>query len=343
MTPLQYVRYGRAVLRRSLDLLQDPVLRLVGHLRRKQDHVRARLPGSDPLPDSRLAAVYVHFDPRGVVHDYVVHQLHQLLDAGFRISFVTNSPAFPEASRDRVAPCCRTVLWRHNVGYDFGGYKDGIADIANLDGLDGLVLMNDSVYGPFWKLAEILSSIDRTKADFWGIVDSWQHRYHIQSFFIFFLPNSLKAAAFKKFWQKFPYVNEKSWIIRNGEIRLSQILARQQLRGRVLAPYWSVAETMKDRLADRENDDSQPSDQSFNALRSALLRGRPLNPMHAFWDALILDYKCPFVKRELVTSNPAEVPLTSRWQEIIAAHSNYDLDMIKQHLDLIPEPTRKCE
>jgi lipopolysaccharide biosynthesis protein len=279
------------------------------------------------------AAVYVHFDPHGVVHDYVVHQVRSLAEAGFGVTFVTNSPKLPQASVASIIPICSAIIWRHNTGYDFGAYKDGISSVANLDQLDALVIMNDSVYGPFWPLSEVLARIDRTKTDFWGIADNWEHQYHLQSFFICFFSKTLRSAAFKRFWHRFPYVNTKSWIIRNGEIRLTQALGRDRLKGQALAPYWSIAEHMKSCFADLRNMTSEGWEQTtIDLAERAVLQGRPINPMHYFWEAMIRDFNCPFIKRELLQKNPANIPFTSRWEETITSLSSYDVSLVQRHL-----------
>jgi lipopolysaccharide biosynthesis protein len=320
-------------LRRPYFILHDFVIRATSRIVRRRSHIRERISGLDPASLSKQVAVFVHYDPEGVVHPYVTHQLRELGNAGFRITFVTNAPIFPEKSRAEVAPLCREILWRHNIGYDFGAYKDGIASIADLQSADALVLMNDSVYGPFWKLADTLKGFDPANVDFWGIVDSWELRYHLQTFFLVFAPAAFRSAAFRNFWQALPYVNNKRWVVRNGEIKLTQILARNRLRSAVLVPYRSAAEKMKDRLSRTETGNLTSQDKAaLQLLQSKLLRGYPVNPMHAFWDLLIADFKCPFIKRDLLLSNPAGIPLTSGWSKLIESQSAYDISMITAHL-----------
>lgn len=320
-------------LRKALFRLLDSVLNFFGQLRRTRNLIIRSTPGEDPLPAADRVAVYVHFDPQGRVADYVLYQLRELVEAGFGIVFVTNSPMFSSASEAAVAPFCRTVLWRKNVGYDFGAYKDGIRAVGDTGHLDGLLLMNDSVYGPFWKLNDMLSKIDRSTTDFWGITDSWEQHFHIQSYFILFFPAAFNSKAFKQFWQKLPYINYKGWVIRNGELKISRILTREKLRGQVLAPYWSVAKLVLDRLHDLKTD-HLPHDYKFflERLSINLIGGRVLNPMHFFWDVLIIDYKCPFIKRELIRINPADIPFVWRWPEAVQADSDYDILMIQSHL-----------
>ena len=148
-----------------------------------------------------------------------------------------------------------------------------------------------------------------------------------------FFANALRSSAFKTFWRTYPYVNNKRWVIRNGEIRLTQVLARHHMRSGALATYWSIAETMKDRLAASESTTRTPVNQAFRPrLQTVLLTGRPINSMHFFWDVLISDYKCPFIKRELLKVNPAGIPTTSQWAEIIASNTPYDVSLIRRHL-----------
>ncbi|MFX5922245.1 hypothetical protein ABTE55_18880, partial [Acinetobacter baumannii] len=51
-------------------------------------------------------AIFMHFDPGGVVADYVRHYLQALRAAGFAIVFVSNSPCLDARS---IAPLCLAV------------------------------------------------------------------------------------------------------------------------------------------------------------------------------------------------------------------------------------------
>src|SRR6476620_6609425 len=113
---------------------------IIGNLQRLRNHIRDSWPGADPLSNSRSHAVYVHFDRHGIIHDYVHGQLQALVDAGFRVTFVSNATKFSKESAAEVAPWCRQILWRRNVGYDFGAYKDGIMAVGDLDQVDRLLL-----------------------------------------------------------------------------------------------------------------------------------------------------------------------------------------------------------
>lgn len=312
--------------------VQDWVIELYAKFTRRGNYVRERIEGDDPLHDSLRAAVYVHFDEDGVVHDYVVHQLFELAGAGYRITFVTNASKLAAESRARVQPLCRELIWRFNIGYDFGAYKDGIASIGNLDKLDSLILMNDSVYGPFWNLQDTLAKIDGTATDFWGIADSFENQYHLQTFFMLFMPNALRSKAFSNFWSDLPYVDFRMWVIRNAEVKLTQVLQNAQLKPGVLAPYRKVATTARDRLAHPTATVPASESAAYERFRACLMKDGAVNPTQFFWDVLISDYGCPFIKRDLLTSNPNDIPGTARWPQVITARSGYDVAMIANHL-----------
>jgi hypothetical protein len=324
----RYARRLRQIVFYGLDGLHWAI----GQLRRTRNYVRRIVPGNDPNAGSHDEAVYLFYDRRGDIHDFVVQQLAELKDAGFRITFVSNSPVLRSADIADVEPYCRQIVWRRNVGYDFGGYKDGIRCIGDLNAVDRLLLMNDSAYGPFYPLRHIINAVDPAKTDCWGITESWEHHYHIQSYFVLFLKGALSSSAFRKFWRRMPYVNRKSWVIRYGEIKLSQSLARSKLRMRVLAPYWEVAGHVLQKLKTIPDDIPEEHKSFLKYVQSQIIRGRPLNPCHYFWETLISDFGSPFLKREVITKNPTGSPFNWRWGEVITRKSRYDPNLIVRHL-----------
>jgi lipopolysaccharide biosynthesis protein len=306
---------------------------LVGHLLRIGSYKRRVWAGKDPCKASNYHAVYCHYDQEGVVHDYVIDQLAQLAAAGFRITFVSNARRLTSASIAKAGEFCRQLIWRRNVGYDFGAYKDGIAAVGDLSRCDRLLLMNDSVYGPFKPLNAILDAVDFSKADFWGVTDCWDHHYHLQSYFVLFSKKALETPAFRKFWRRLPYINNKFAVIHHAEVKLTQKLTRQKLRAAVLCPYWDVAKAVLQKLDGGAHGDLPEIHKMFlDHMQGRLIKGVPLNPMHYFWETLISDFNCPFIKRELIQINPENVVYAWRWPEVIARNSNYDLHLIERHL-----------
>src|SRR6516162_1476680 len=135
--------------------------------RRRSSYVRRRWPGALDLEGATRIAVFVHFDRQSI---------------------------------DRISPLCGAILQRANVGMDFGAYKDGIGTLPRLDRLEALLLANDSVYGPFYDLGDVIGRMNLAEAEVWGITDSWERRFHLQSYFLLFGRRALNHEAFRQFW-----------------------------------------------------------------------------------------------------------------------------------------------
>jgi lipopolysaccharide biosynthesis protein len=336
----QKLRGNRTLLRfirnASLLLATKAILGLqltLGHVRRLRSQIRSSSDGADPIKSSADHAVYVHYDADGVIHDYVFEQLKQLVLANFRVTFVSNAPSISERDLESIRPYCRILILRRNVGYDFGAYKDGLASIDSLADCRSLLIMNDSVYGPLRPLSGILNNANDENVDVWGITDSWEVAYHIQSYFVVFYHRSLKSAAFRDFWQKLPYVNDKRWVIENAEVKLTQLLVRQKLKASVLCPYWTVASTVLAKLDSTERRARPHAHQTFcDELESNLITGHPMNQSYFFWDTLISDFGSPFMKREIMAKNKREVLQAWRWTNLIKSVSSYDPGLVWRHL-----------
>lgn len=60
----------------------------------------------------------------------------------------------------------------------------------------------------------------------------------------------------------------------------------------------------------------------------------PMNPTHYFWDRLILD-GFPFLKREVLASNPIGMPRLFEWERFVRSVSDYDTGLVDRHLRAI--------
>ncbi|WP_158285428.1 rhamnan synthesis F family protein [Azospirillum sp. TSH64] len=307
-------------------------------MRRRDNYIAERWEGERSLEGTKKIALFVHYDRAGIVHDYVVYYLRQLRLAGFEVIFVSNAPTLAERSLANLRELCVTVIRRRNIGYDFGAFKDGLGVLGPLDRFDELLLANDSVYGPFHNLDAILKRTDSGRAAVWGITDSWQFGYHLQSYFLLFKRPALLSPAFVQFWQRLRYVQSKTWVVLRYEVGLSRALIKSGLRCAALYPYRQAASGISEAVRDRDML-SSPSlgrrhKDYLDMLTGAVDRGDPLNGSHYFWDYLIADMGCPFIKRELLQKNPARVPFVNCWDTVIERSSTYDPDLILRHLEV---------
>jgi hypothetical protein len=245
--------------------------------------------------------------------------------AGFRTTLISNAEHFSEASAALAAPLVRETLVRRNIGYDFGAWRDGLADLVPLDGVEQLLLCNDSVYGPFAPLASLLSRADPAAADVWGMTEGRNHGPHLQSYWLLFHGKAITHPAFKRFWRTLPYINDKFAVVEAGELGLSRQLRAAGLRLNALFSYPEAEAAFRAQAS--------PDSPVADAILDALDRGWPMNPSHHFWRVLIAELGLPFIKRELLTLNPAGMDDLADWEHVVQARFGVAPLAAREHLD----------
>ena len=314
---------------------------IASRFRSKTPRVIETIPGDQNLDQAKKIAVYAHYDSAGQVHGYVITQLTALSDAGFCVVFVTNSQELDEESIALLKPYVGRILCRQNIGYDFGAYRDAILSIEQRHSLDALLIANDSVYGPFKPLDALLTSSEENDIDVLAMTDSWEIRYHLQSYFMLFNKAALAKAEFWQFWSDLRYINNKDAVVRQCEVGLTRLLLRLRLRCEALFPYEVASRLMYEELSDIDvNSDSFDSltkrqQDYYETLIQSLTAGTPLNGTHFLWEKLVLDMGCPFVKRELLAVNPMKVPNLIRFEASLKSVSDYDYGLIREHLKIV--------
>jgi lipopolysaccharide biosynthesis protein len=175
-------------------------------------------------------------------------------------------------------------------------------------------------------------------SELWGITDSWQTSYHVQSYFLRVDQRAMNSRAFRRFWSTLLPYQSRGLAIRNGEIRFTQSLLRNGMTAAVLCPYQMVASRVLQTILARTNDDAAallPGEQKYLAsLADDISNGTQLNPMHAFWDVMIVEFGCPFIKRNLLRQNPTRIPGLVDWAAFLSTHTKYDPDLIDRHLKI---------
>ena len=285
-------------------------------------------------------ALFTHFDRRDRLADHVVAYMRELHGLGFSIVFITNSGRLSRNSLNTLQPLCSAVIARRNVGYDFGAICEVLhrLDLPRPE-TERLLIANDSVYGPLVPIADMMQRVDFEQADFWGTTESWQYKYHLQSYFLLAGRRALTNPAWQAFWGGVRQVSSKQWVIARYEVGLTQHLLKAGLRCRAL---WSYHELLAQTVAipaPGENDAStsdpfqQMRTKATLRLRSAAVRGVALNPTSDLWRQLLLaDF--PFLKVELLRHNPTEVPDVPDWRMVVARLPGDNVSMIERDLQL---------
>ena len=316
---------------------------------RNPSQIVSAWPATPPEPGPRVA-VFIHFDSQGGVGRHVLHYVAALRQAGFSVLFVTNSGRLRPDALAELKPLCAAILIRRNIGYDFGAMREGLAwlGLPRAD-TELVVLANDSVYGPLAPLDAMLARIDLAAADIWGATESWQTRYHLQSFFVAVGRNALASKAWQDFWRGVRPVKSKTWVVNRYEIGLTQRLMRAGLRCAAIWPYTELvrhvdAYSMMDRAPNATGAVPVSIDPVLAMRRIHAVRIRhyvvtrtPLNPTSDLWRQLLLA-GFPFLKRELLRDNPSHVADVVDWRDVVVgrygavpAAIEYDLQRVMKN------------
>ena len=269
----------------------------------------------------RLAVVACHTEGGRIFH-YHRLLLDDLRGQGIATVLVRNGSDNAERFVDATRDLADLVIVRDNTGMDFSAWVSALAHVdIELGALDELVFMNDSVVGPVFPLQEAMTKMAVSPCDFWGMTDSWQFGYHLQSYFLCFKQQALQSEALGEFLRSYPHPTSKDAIIRCGEVGLSRALVEGGLRPGVYCPYEPVAarwlQTLPARLDQlRSAPEAATGMQGFAeraaahicAVAAHLRSGQPVNVTHFFWDTLIREFRFPFLKKELLLQNPMSIP-----------------------------------
>ncbi|WP_167494211.1 rhamnan synthesis F family protein [Microbacterium hydrothermale] len=166
-------------------------------------------------PDGRRLVIYVVYDRRGGVDDYVVHALAGLRDRASRILVVVNGKLTP-AARRRLEPVSDDILVRKNVGFDIWAHKEALDHVGPaLADFDEVVLTNDTWFGPVRPYGPVFDRMDALEVDFWGMTDHAREEpnpftgdgvlpYHLQSFWIAVRRAMFTSERWARYWRDLP-------------------------------------------------------------------------------------------------------------------------------------------
>ena len=301
---------------------------------RRPSQIVARWPEGAVALGPRVA-IFVHWDGNGAVQEPVRHYLRALREAGLSIVFVSNAGKLREDAWAALRGLCDMALLRRNIGYDFGAMREGLEACAlPRPETEMVLIVNDSVYGPLAPLDETLAKIDFDAADVWGATESWQRRYHLQSFFLVAGRRALESAAWRRFWSRVRPVKSKAWVIWHYEIGLTRRLIAAGLRCSAIWPYLEMLHDLDISLLELEEiKDPLLASRKIHAnrIRLAAVGRNPLNPSADLWRQL-LRARFPFIKRELLLKNPTGIEDVSDWRDAVAEVFGTDTGFIERDM-----------
>ncbi|MGH7260839.1 MAG: rhamnan synthesis F family protein [Nitrospiraceae bacterium] len=195
------------------------------------------------LPASGNVAVFLAYQPRSVSEETYA-SLAALRRAGFTPIVVLNHPV-REQDRARIAEHTHLFCSRPNLGYDFGGYRDGLYVLKRHAGVvENLILANDSVIFPLFEDTGFVSRMiqrggsfnavtssegvegyrpyDRACADYERGLPPMPGRYCASSYFLLFKNRPFDDPVFTTFWSGYRMTSSRRQTILRGEIGLTR-------------------------------------------------------------------------------------------------------------------------
>ena len=213
-------------------------------------------------------AVLAHWDPGGRVRRSPRALVEALERAGYRAVLVSTAASSGPLDWHGGRPAGVMVVRRPNLGYDFGSWATALDLIPAIRGVPAVLLMNDSLAGPFAAIDHLLDRFHQSDADVWGMTDTNQLGQHLQSYCLGFKGGCLDAAPLRRFWKGIRVEATRDDVIRRYELGLSRILRREHYRTEAAIEGWRAV----------DGDD---------------------NPTIMGWQRL-LDLGFPFVKRQIL-------------------------------------------
>lgn len=262
------------------------------------------------------ACVFAHFDKDDKVDEYVYYYLNELVSIVNKLIFVTVS-AISEEDSEKLKDLGIEVIQRENIGYDFYSYKIGIERL-DLNQYDEVIICNDSVFGPLYSLKSIFDQMEKKQCDFWGITDSIQLAYHIQSYFLVFNKSIIVSTIFSQFWDEIAILDDKSEIIRRYEVGLSQLLVSHGYKAEVFSHLVINSHYSSKRLLKRLLKKPYKIFK-FLVTPSRYIKDifkKSVNSSIKFWDFLLVQNKMPFVKKSLLTDGEESIDNLKRLKSI---------------------------
>jgi Rhamnan synthesis protein F len=190
-------------------------------------------PRRDPHWAPSRVAVLAHYAPSAAPGRSIATMLTELAGCGLDTVLVSAAPerlgplvraaAGPEPAAFAL-PADTTVLRRPNVGHDFGTWTATLAAFPRLGRADEVVLLNDSMLGPFAPMAPVRQQLAAGPDPVRGLVGSRQHRAHLQTFLVVYRDGVLAEPPLRAFWADRRVERSKARLVRFGELALAETL-----------------------------------------------------------------------------------------------------------------------
>ena len=297
--------------------------------------------GNKQIPAGSRIAILCGYEKNTRLSASTESQIQLLKSHGFFVVYVL---AVDKHGGPRLLSATQAdlVVVRKNAGYDFGSWACGLYTLRQLGLVDceSLLLMNDSILwtGQPLEARYLTLQHDGVQYDVVGAVESYESTRHLQSYYLLFSPAVLAGGHLDAYLlYGGPLLSKKEEVIVNFELRSTSFFEERGLRTYTINDYESLAQEFlsqcDERIAADCNIDPSDGDLSYDERLLAgwyhnVHVGKTVNPSHVFWDA-ILRRGFPFIKKELLFKNPANIPYYEHIQGQLTPAS---LEAVRDHL-----------
>ena len=331
------LRGGLALLREELSALRTDLAEAAADTPRLLA-IRKGLAG---LERARSVAAFVHFAPVAAVSGMVLRRIEQLRAEGFAVVFITSAPGIPPVALARLRALCALVVERRNHGLDFGAWHDVVPLLRrSAPAMQELLLVNDSVCGPFRDEAPVLAVMRAAGHGMFGLTENLAPRPHLQSYFLLARGRPV-VADLLRFLDGYTVTASKRRTISQGEVRISAWMRR---RGHAVAA-WCGYEAVERAALQRDSArrrlralypflfrDIEHGHPAEAAMMGSALRRRPVNATHVFWRELVEEMGFPYLKTDLLLRNPLGLDDADGWRRLLPGQDQMMNVVISSHL-----------
>lgn len=187
----------------------------------------------------RRLAIYAAYDKYGRIDKADLYYLRALREVCDNVIYVADN-GLVQGEVEKVRDIACYVLAKKHGEYDFGSYKRGIMyakEKGLLDGLDELVICNDSCFAPVHSFKMMFDKMKESQAHFWGVTENIEISRHIQSFFMVFRRKVFESDVFYKFFENVVAEKNVNDVILNYEIGLSKTLFENGFKAEAYIKY----------------------------------------------------------------------------------------------------------
>lgn len=273
--------------------------------------------------------------------------LASVAEAGFDTVVINSSDANRQTFAHNARSHANCIITRRDHGRDFASWILAMIELQDvIRSYDHVLWLNDSIYGPYRPLGNLLTMMLASDVACYGLTECWQTSHHLQSYFLLFKREAFQERSLNRFVKSYKFPGEKLDIIDQGEVALGKCLSSSSLSIGChiaydrLASKWlesvparlrsyhalpeaqSGSRIFRDRVIMENRGHVDYALDWITNVSSDIRHLRPLNPTHFFWDTLVTEFGFPFVKRELLTRNPSGVPNIGSFCDVVGSVSD---------------------